>query len=79
VSDKQGHWGYLGADLHGAGDLAVPKDDAAGLSLEASLRDDGNLHCPERHELFRQVEHRGGVAAALAKALQVTGIDTFLA
>ena len=49
------------------------------MSSEASLQDDGNLHCPERHELFRQVEHRGSVAGALAKALQVSGVDTFLA
>ena len=43
------------------------------------MRNDGSLHCPERHELFRQVEHRGGAAELWPRPLQVTGIDTFLA
>lgn len=40
----------------------MPGATVAVLSLAASLRDDGNLHRPEWHELFRQVEHRGSVA-----------------
>jgi hypothetical protein len=49
------------------------------MNFEGSLRDDGNLHCPERRELSGQVQHHGGAAAPLAQALQVTGIDNFLA
>jgi chloramphenicol 3-O-phosphotransferase len=49
------------------------------MSLEASLRDDHNLHCPER----TSCSGKSSIAAALQelwpRPLQVTGLDTFLA